>query len=165
MVHKITHLQTGGYKGGGNKEMSLYLCWPIAPSYTSSNAGGWVGGCGLSANDYSCAHHVTLTQIDFGDQPPYLAYAVIVPVKIAWASALQVLRWREVWYWIPGLEERSHWSEQGNLSTLSLVTTRSFVHALIGQRKVICPRPHWTLAKLFVHETAVTENILHVCIC
>jgi hypothetical protein len=39
------------------KEGASYLCWPIAPSYTSSNAGG--GGCGVSANEYSCAHHVT----------------------------------------------------------------------------------------------------------
>ena len=35
----------------------VYLCWPIAPSYTSPNAGG--GSCGVSANEYSCAHHVT----------------------------------------------------------------------------------------------------------
>ncbi len=38
--------------------------------YTSPNAriwgGGW-GGCGVSANEYSCAHH-------FGDLPPYLTY-------------------------------------------------------------------------------------------
>ncbi len=32
----------------------VYLCWPIASSYTSPN----VGGC-VSANEYSCAHHVT----------------------------------------------------------------------------------------------------------
>ncbi len=39
----------------------IYLCRPIAPSYTSPNAGGWGGGggCGVSANEYSCAHHVT----------------------------------------------------------------------------------------------------------
>ncbi len=35
----------------------VYLCWPIAPSYTSPSAGG--GGFRVSANEYSCAHHVT----------------------------------------------------------------------------------------------------------
>ncbi len=30
-------------------------CWTIALSYTSPNAGGW----GASANEHSCAHHVT----------------------------------------------------------------------------------------------------------
>jgi hypothetical protein len=33
----------------------VYLCWPIAPSYTSPNR----GGCGVSVNEYSSAHHVT----------------------------------------------------------------------------------------------------------
>ncbi len=38
-----------------------YLCWPLASSYsyTSPNAGDGGGGCGVSANEYSCAHHVT----------------------------------------------------------------------------------------------------------
>jgi hypothetical protein len=50
------------------------LCCPIAPSYTSPNAGGVGGGCGVSANEYSCEHHVTGDQINSGDQPPYLTY-------------------------------------------------------------------------------------------
>jgi hypothetical protein len=33
----------------------VYLGWPKAPSYMSPNAGGG-GSCGVSANEYSCAH-------------------------------------------------------------------------------------------------------------
>ncbi len=46
----------------GSQRDVVYLCWPIAPSYMSPNAGG--GGCGVSANEYSCAHGA---QIHFGD--------------------------------------------------------------------------------------------------
>jgi hypothetical protein len=35
------------------------LCRPMASTYTSPNAGGCGGGCGVSANEYSCAPHVT----------------------------------------------------------------------------------------------------------
>ncbi len=47
--------------GGGYKEMSSIVAdQPIAPSYTSPNAGGrGVGVAGVPANEYSCAHHVT----------------------------------------------------------------------------------------------------------
>jgi hypothetical protein len=34
----------------------VYLGWPIASSYMSPNAGDGRGGCGVSANEYSCAH-------------------------------------------------------------------------------------------------------------
>ncbi len=34
----------------------VYLCWPIAPPVYESKCGG---SCGVSANEYSCAHHVT----------------------------------------------------------------------------------------------------------
>ncbi len=38
----------------------VYLGWPIAPSYIESKMrGGWGGGCGVSANEYSSAHPVT----------------------------------------------------------------------------------------------------------
>ncbi len=37
----------------------VYLCWPIAPSYTSPKCGGRGKFWGVSANEYSCAHHVT----------------------------------------------------------------------------------------------------------
>jgi hypothetical protein len=33
--------------------------------------GGWVAVCGVSANEYSCAHGA---QINFGDPTPYLTY-------------------------------------------------------------------------------------------
>ncbi len=37
--------------------------------------GGWGGGgCGVSANEYSCAYHVSGAQINFGDLPQYLTY-------------------------------------------------------------------------------------------
>ncbi len=50
LLHNL-HVQLGGHK-----EMSgvVYLDWPVALSYMSPNAGG--GGCGVSANEYSCAH-------------------------------------------------------------------------------------------------------------
>ncbi len=56
IVHKLFDLNNPG----GYKEMSsvFTLCWLIAPSYTSPNAGG-LGVRGISANEYSCAHHVT----------------------------------------------------------------------------------------------------------
>ncbi len=44
--------------------------WLIAPSYMNPNAGGGVwGSCGVSANEYSCAHGA---QINFGNLTPYL---------------------------------------------------------------------------------------------
>ncbi len=45
----------------------VYLCWPIASSYTSPNA----GGCGVSTNKYRTQLY-TGAQINFGDPPPYL---------------------------------------------------------------------------------------------
>ncbi len=36
----------------------VYLCWPIAPLVYEPKCGGWEG-CGVSANENSCAHHVT----------------------------------------------------------------------------------------------------------
>ncbi len=63
---------------GGRKEMQrcAYRGWPIAPSFTRPNAGGGGGlRCGISANEYSCAHHVTWSPNNFGDLTPYLTYA------------------------------------------------------------------------------------------
>jgi hypothetical protein len=40
------------------------LCWGM----------GGGGVCDVSANENSCAHHVTWSQINFEDLPPYLAY-------------------------------------------------------------------------------------------
>ncbi len=55
------HLQTGGHK-----EMSfIWAVYLIVPSYMQGVGGGG-GGCGVSANEYSCAH---------GDLTPYLTYA------------------------------------------------------------------------------------------
>jgi hypothetical protein len=47
----------------------VYLGWPIAPSHLSPIA----GGCGVSANEYICAHGA---QINFGDLTPYLTYCM-----------------------------------------------------------------------------------------
>ncbi len=56
----------------------VYLFWPIASSYTESKCGGRGGDCGVSvsANENSCAHHVTMKPkyVNFGDLPPYLTY-------------------------------------------------------------------------------------------
>ena len=42
---------------GGLERDVVYLGWPIALSYMSPNAGEWrEEGCGVSANEYSCAH-------------------------------------------------------------------------------------------------------------
>ncbi len=44
----------------GLQRVVVYLCWPIAPSYTSSNARGrGGGGCGVSANEYGCVQYIT----------------------------------------------------------------------------------------------------------
>ncbi len=48
----------------------VYLGWPVSPSYISPNVGE--GCCGVSANEYSCAHEA---QINFGELTPYLTYA------------------------------------------------------------------------------------------
>jgi hypothetical protein len=55
----------------------VYLCWPIAPSYTSPNAGGWVGGLrGLSQWVQLCtSRHVTWSPNKLGNLPLYLTYA------------------------------------------------------------------------------------------
>ncbi len=52
----------------GSKRDVVYLGWQIAPSYMS---GGESGSCGVSANEYSCAHGA---QINLGDLTPYLTY-------------------------------------------------------------------------------------------
>ncbi len=62
-------MRIGNVYSGGYKEMSSIFAVLIAPSYTNPNGGG--GGCGVSANKYSCAQHVTRTQMNFGDLPPY----------------------------------------------------------------------------------------------
>ena len=35
------------------------------------------GDCGDSANEHSCAHHVTWSPINFGDLTPYLTYGLV----------------------------------------------------------------------------------------
>ncbi len=64
VVSKITIILTAG-----GSQRDVCPGWPIAPSYMSPNAGG--GGCGVSANEYSCADGA---QINFGDPTPYLTY-------------------------------------------------------------------------------------------
>jgi hypothetical protein len=39
------------------------------------------GNCGVSANEYSCAHHVTWSQINVGDLTPYLTYGCAGQVR------------------------------------------------------------------------------------
>jgi hypothetical protein len=52
----------GEVKSGGYKEMSPILADQYRPSYMSPNAGAWGWGSGVSANENSCAHHVTWIQ-------------------------------------------------------------------------------------------------------
>ncbi len=54
----LTYLQNQWRYTRGLQRDVIYLCWPIAPSYSSPNAGEGVG-CGVWASEYSCAHHVT----------------------------------------------------------------------------------------------------------
>jgi hypothetical protein len=35
------------------------------------------GGCGILANEYSCAHHVTWSPINFGDLPMVLFFELL----------------------------------------------------------------------------------------
>ncbi len=79
----------GWNKAGGHKEMSVvYLCWPIAPSYMSPNAGD--GGRGVvESQPMSTAVHITWqgTQINFGDLTPYLEQIGMRPNFIAKETA------------------------------------------------------------------------------
>ncbi len=78
----------------------VYLGWPIAPSYrlwALMRGGG--GGCGASANEYSCAHGAP---INFGDLTPYITYGIschlvtlqladnISPLEIIWGNQVNV---------------------------------------------------------------------------
>jgi hypothetical protein len=58
---------------GGHTEMSSILADQYSALVYEPKCGGMVGGCGVSANEYSCAH---LAQINFGDLTPctYLTY-------------------------------------------------------------------------------------------
>jgi hypothetical protein len=56
----------------------VYLGRPIAPSYMSPNAGRG-GVCGVSANEYCCAHG---DQINFGDLTPYLINLWLHPFAV-----------------------------------------------------------------------------------
>ncbi len=62
-----------GWISGSYKEMSSI--WPIAPSYTSPNAGGRGGGGG--SQPMSKAVHITWhgARKNFGDLPPYITFA------------------------------------------------------------------------------------------
>ncbi len=44
---------------GVTRRCRLYLNWPIAPLVYEPKCGGGKGGCGVSADENSCAHHVT----------------------------------------------------------------------------------------------------------
>ncbi len=59
---------------GGLQRDVVYLCWSIAPSYTSPNAGERGGLAG--SQPMSTALHITWhgAQINCGDLPPYLTY-------------------------------------------------------------------------------------------
>ncbi len=53
-------LDAGGGGVGGLQEDVVYLCWPIAPIVYEPKCVKRGGrGCGVSANENGCAHHVT----------------------------------------------------------------------------------------------------------
>ncbi len=56
----------------GSQRDGVYLGWPIEPK---REVEGW--GCGVSANEYSCAHGA---QMNFGDLTPYLTYASYIHI-------------------------------------------------------------------------------------
>ncbi len=60
---KVDGVASDEVPSSGTRELQrdvVYLCWPIiAPSYSSPKAGDGGWGCGVSANEYICAHHVT----------------------------------------------------------------------------------------------------------
>ncbi len=70
MLERIPHMFLMLGKQGVKKRCRLSLLTNSALVYESKCGGG--GGCGVSANEYSCAHGA---QINFGDIPPYLTFA------------------------------------------------------------------------------------------
>jgi hypothetical protein len=58
----------------GSKRDVVYLGRPIAPTHMRAQMRG---GCGVTANEYNCAHGA---QIDFADITPYLTYASGFPM-------------------------------------------------------------------------------------
>jgi hypothetical protein len=63
-------MRCGGWLSGVTKRCRLYWLTNSDLVYESKCEGG--GGCGVSANEYSCALEA---QINFGELTPYLTYA------------------------------------------------------------------------------------------
>ncbi len=57
----------------GSRSTAMLSLLTFSALVYEPKCGGMVGGCGVSANEYSCAH---LAQINFGDLTPctYLTY-------------------------------------------------------------------------------------------
>ncbi len=70
-MESATFCCNSSFTGRGSQRDVVYLGWPMAPSYTSPNAGNGGWGGAVSANEYSCAHGA---QKNFGDLTPYLTY-------------------------------------------------------------------------------------------
>ncbi len=90
-------LYTVQYSQGLQRDV-VYLCWPIAPQYTSPNAGEWGGGGWRVAGSQpmSTAVHITWhgAQINFGDLTPYLTYMCTVIYEVQ--DILELLQyWRK----------------------------------------------------------------------
>jgi hypothetical protein len=67
------HLEcTAFFTHGCHKEMSSILADQYA-LVDEPKCGGWGWGCGVPANEYSCAHGA---QINFGDPASYLTYGL-----------------------------------------------------------------------------------------
>jgi hypothetical protein len=69
-THVLANIQTiRGLRSGFTKRCRLSWLTDRSLVFMSPNAGG--GGCGVSANEYSCAHRA---KINVGDLLPYLSY-------------------------------------------------------------------------------------------
>ncbi len=66
-MYCVTLFAGGGLKPGGHKEMSSILAEQQRPRIAQMRGEGG-GGCGVTANEYSCAFRA---QINFGDLSLY----------------------------------------------------------------------------------------------
>ncbi len=106
--HRKMSVPVVGLPARGLQGDVVYLSWPIAPLFYEPKCGG--GGCGVSANENSCAHGA---QISFGDLPQYLTYA---PCHQVLAPPFSLVRYGEVLFWphflcicASAVDPDSHW--------------------------------------------------------
>jgi hypothetical protein len=64
--------------------MRCRLSWLTNSALVYEPKCGWAGGCGVSANEYSCAavHNAHGAQINFGDIAPYITYEITTRAEL-----------------------------------------------------------------------------------